>query len=90
MEERTTDVVEVDGVSIEYYPDVLKSQRFIMALGDITDDDLPEGEKIVVTARMMRMLFGDGRYRIVDEMERRGAVFKDWLMSFFKAVGAKN
>lgn len=85
-----TQNVEVMGIEVEYPKSVLSSPKFMMAIGDVADEDLPDDEKLVVNARMMRMLFGSGRYALMDELESAGIEFSDWLPKFFEAVGAKN
>lgn len=90
MTEKNTATVEVRGVEAEYRPDVLRSAKFGMAIGDLSDDDLTEEEKLVVNARLMRMLFGEGRYRLMEALEEEGVEFQEWLPEFFEAVGAKN
>lgn len=88
MPEKQT--VEVGGIEVEYDRAVLSSTKFSVAMGDLSDDDLPDAEKLVVNARAMRMLFGEGRYRLMDELEAKGVEFNTWLPAFFEAVGAKN
>ncbi len=85
-----TATVMVDGIEVEYDPNILASPKFSMAIGDIADDDLDDGEKLLVNARLMRMLFGQRRYALMDELEARDLELRDWLPSFFGAVGAKN
>jgi len=90
MADKGRKTVEVRGVEVEYDPSVLTSQKFIMAMGDISDEELDDSEKLVVNARIMRMLFGGKRYSLMDELESRDEEFGGWLTAFFEAVGAKN
>ena len=89
--------VEVDGITVEFDESMLKDMRFLTMLGDIEDESLDDGEKLIVQSRLLRLMFGRAqRDRIQDELASRAddtldnAAFSAWWVEFLKAANAKN
>lgn len=88
--------VTVQGIEVPFDKAKLADVRFVIMLGDLNDDTLEDSEKMAAQARVMRFLFGNDRYRILDGIAESnggnvdGIVFGAWLAQYFEAVGAKN
>lgn len=91
-----SDRIEIDGISVPCDPARLADMRFILMLGDLDDEALPDGEKLPVMARLMRYLLGGERDRIMDELAKANGgeldapTFSKWLTAYLKEAGAKN
>ena len=88
--------VTVNGIEAPYDSAKLGDVRFVLMLGELSDDSLADSEKLSAYAHMVRFLFGDERYRILEGLaEANGGsadvdAFSTWLAEYFEAVGAKN
>jgi len=89
--------LEVDGIEVEFDKSKLSDMRFVTMLGDIEDDSLDDGEKLIVQSRLLRFIFGRAqRDRIQDELAEKAddnlanEAFSVWWVEFLKAANAKN
>lgn len=89
--------LEVGGIEVEFDKSKLKDMRFVTMLGDIEDESLSDGEKLVVQSRLLRFVFGRAqRDRIQDELAKKADdnlandAFASWWVEFLKAANAKN
>ena len=85
-----TATVEVGGAIVEYNPSALGSMSLVLALGDLADESLPDNERLVVNARVMRLLFGENRYEVAKLVDESGETFALWMAQFLKEARAKN
>lgn len=91
---KTVRNIEVDGIKLIVDTARLEDVRFTYALGKVSADETPEGEKLVWYARMLDSLFGDDAYSIMCKVAGDGALtsadWNDFYMKVLEEVGQKN
>lgn len=91
---KTVKTVEVDGIKLDIDIARIEDVRFTYALGKVTADETPEGEKLVWFMRMLDSLFGPEAYGIMCELAGDGTLgpdkWNDFYMKVLEEVGQKN
>ena len=95
-ETKALPTVKVGGVEYPLHIDKLSDMRFIVMMGDLNDPTMGDEEKLAVQSKMLRFVFGDGRFDVLDSIaEANGGsvtseAFAAWWIDYLMAANAKN